>query len=350
MYSAIAARLYFAFIAASAIGISLAAGACSPAGPTLPTAAPSTDVPPASSAAYARLALSAISTRSRIARANKRPTETVSRTYDRNGKVVGEWVLLAGKWTERASTLPVALESRPLTDFMNTGGANLITGRVDTASWVDSNSVVSHEQLTTDSAAAIQLLDHNGGSVYGTASGEVYYDAPSYLANPATSAAGVMYFCSTGPSCDDVFEELEISGTDWAAVVADASASLRSGFSTAPAFSASGSCVGESAEVTGHGSTPTTPVKQVATPLGRGSIMMMTQQDPCMSLKYAAGAAIGTFVVNGVATVACSSLLAWLCGPAVPLLAANINRTGAAAVIAETLFGVCRYNHPIGSW
>ncbi len=341
------APLHMVALISITLVISLLTGACGsdtdlPAVQTLP------DDPSTTLRLTPRQTLNAISARSRMARGGMKPTETLTRIYDADGKVLVEFVRRNGEWIERPSTLPTQLEMRPLDGFISGGptAAIMIAGRVDTTTWVDANSFGSFERLTTDSSGAAQYLEHDGGTTYGTTSGEIYYNSPADIADPASSTAGVVYFCSYTAYCDDNnIEEMQLAGTDWAAVVAEAS-------SVGPANLVSQNLALGATCLPGIGDagTRTERIHTNGTLFMQASYSAMAKQDPCLTLKYAAGLAVGSFVVNGAATVACSSFLAWMCGTAAPVLAARINTTGYAALSTLVLFNVCRLNHPIGSW
>jgi hypothetical protein len=94
----------------------------------------------------------ALANRSRVARHGGKPSESVVRAYDRDGKVILELARTSDGWSPRASTLPADIVARPLASFLATGGARLATGRVLVGTNVSSDTFPDHVSISTDSA------------------------------------------------------------------------------------------------------------------------------------------------------------------------------------------------------
>ena len=98
----------------------------------------------------------AIATRTRLARRTHQESETLMRTYDTEGHIVGEYVRRGTQWVERPHTLTAEWAARPLRDFLPESGpvASLCSSCdpiVGTHTGAAYDSVVSsNESITLD--------------------------------------------------------------------------------------------------------------------------------------------------------------------------------------------------------
>ena len=116
-----------------------------------------------------RQRLQALAARSRAARSSRSESETLMRTYDANGGIVGEFVHRNGTWLERPHTMPLDLARRPLHEFVSHSSGASLSGDPITDTHVGSayDSVTSTSETITLDA----LADTAGGSASVGASG-----------------------------------------------------------------------------------------------------------------------------------------------------------------------------------
>lgn len=286
----------------------------------------------------------ALAARERVSRRSARPAQTMLRRYDREGRLLAEYVRREGKWEARPSTLNPEVMAQSLSRFIDesNGAPNLRSPLSADTSWADDSAGTYQTDLVADSSSLSQSQVTASAGPWGNHALEVFYNSAGGFTSVDSTVAGVLYF--PVDEYADVFDEVSLSGSDWQYYRNYTEPSLRTPspltglpcevLSTSPLL----------------GATRFDDFAGVSSPRTSGSGSAMLPEDPC-HVHYEKR--VSGFLIAGgsiVGALGCSTFFAPVCGGAVPSLF-WVARYGAARFAYNAIaFKVCRTAHPIGSF
>ena len=225
--------------------------------------------------------LRAVAARSRTARSGAAPTQTFSRTYSRDGRLISERIWNGKVWVDRPSTISGAILSRRLDSFLDGPSAANLRVQASIASHVTVDTIGGIPQTVYDTVwieptVSSQVTTHDAPAVNDSWVGELFYPSADSTGSIAQSTGGVVYTIDTSDGGDEILETV-VTGGDWAYVLAV----IDSTVSAASSLRADGGLRQPSLWASQSNCTlPTTPAGMTA------SLMLPYN---CNTIKYMAG-------------------------------------------------------------